>query len=132
MKVSLCAAVGTRNPVSLTVSHETMLYAWQRVRVAFAAYRAIKKRRARTEVLRNALLEHCVQQLAHDNVVLQAAAFAAQEQDDAPRRVVPHCLGKWRGSTLSGYLSHDDTTYKENFRCRHRRFRLFSVKGVKM
>ena len=58
-----------------------------------------------------------MQQLAHDNVVLQAAAFAAQEQDGAPRRVVPRCLGKWRGSTLSGYLSHDDTTYKENFRC---------------
>ena len=94
-----------------------MLHPWQRVRAAFAAYRIIKKRRARTGVLRNALLEHCVQQLAHDNVVLQAAAFAAKEQDVAPKRVVPRCLGKWRCSTLSGYLRHDDITYRENFRC---------------
>ena len=32
------------------------------------------------------------------------------------RRVVPRALGKWRGSTLSGYLSHDDQTYLESFR----------------
>ena len=32
------------------------------------------------------------------------------------RRVVPRALGKWRGSTLSGYLSHDDQTYLERFR----------------
>ena len=32
------------------------------------------------------------------------------------RRVVPRALGKWRGSTLSGYLKHDDQTYLERFR----------------
>ena len=32
------------------------------------------------------------------------------------RRVVPRALGKWRGSTLSGYLKHDDQTYVERFR----------------
>jgi hypothetical protein len=32
------------------------------------------------------------------------------------RRIVPRALGKWRGSTLSGYLSHDDQTYLERFR----------------
>ena len=30
--------------------------------------------------------------------------------------------GKWRGSTLSGYLRGDDITYKENFRCSKHRF----------
>ena len=32
------------------------------------------------------------------------------------RRVVPRALGKWRGSTLSGYLTHDDQTYLDRFR----------------
>ena len=32
------------------------------------------------------------------------------------RRVVPRALGKWRGSTLSGYLTHDDQTYLDSFR----------------
>lgn len=29
---------------------------------------------------------------------------------------MPRALGKWRGSTLSGYLKHDDQTYLERFR----------------
>ena len=45
--------------------------------------------------------------------VLQAMANSGVGQ---VRRVVPRALGKWRGSTLSGYLTHDDQTYLERFR----------------
>ena len=35
-----------------------------------------------------------------------------------PRRVVHRASGKWRGSTLFGYMqSGDEQTYRENFRC---------------
>ena len=37
-------------------------------------------------------------------------------QDGGARRVVPRALGKWRGSTLPGYLTHDDITFRTNFR----------------
>jgi hypothetical protein len=39
-----------------------------------------------------------------------------------PRRVVERCLGKWRGSTISGYLRGDDQTYCENFRMDRKTF----------
>ena len=45
--------------------------------------------------------------------VLQAMANSGVGQ---VRRLVPRALGKWRGSTLSGYLTHDDQTYLERFR----------------
>jgi hypothetical protein len=48
-------------------------------------------------------------------VLAALALTAAGEKKD--RRVVPRALGKWRGSTLSGYLTHDDQTYVERFRC---------------
>ena len=35
----------------------------------------------------------------------------------APRREVGRALGKWRGSTLAGYLRGDSFTHLENFRC---------------
>ena len=31
-------------------------------------------------------------------------------------------LGRWRGSTVAGYLRGDDRTYLENFRCSQHRF----------
>ena len=40
---------------------------------------------------------------------------------------MPRALGKWRGSTIAGYLGHDDTTYKENFRCGQQLFASFSA-----
>ena len=45
----------------------------------------------------------------------------AAEQERPPRRMVPRCLGKWRGSTISGYLrggpsGPDEQTYMQNFR----------------
>jgi len=44
-------------------------------------------------------------------------------EDMTERRVVGRALGKWRGSTLHGYLlDGDDQTYKDNFRCTRHRF----------
>ena len=52
---------------------------------------------------------------------LVAAQSSLQEGEE--RRVVHRALGKWRGSTLAGYLRDgDDQTYLENFRCTRIRF----------
>ena len=53
--------------------------------------------------------------------MLVAAQSSLQEGEE--RRVVHRALGKWRGSTLAGYLRDgDDQTYLENFRCTRVRF----------
>ena len=58
-----------------------------------------------------------MQQLAQDGVVLQAASLAAGIMVVlGVWSVVPRALGKWRGSTLPGYLTHDDITFRTNFR----------------
>ena len=80
---------------------------------AVAAYRFITKRRqsARAKLMRK--VQICLQN-THAVVVLLL------QQASEERRVVERALGKWRGSTLSGYLhgAHsDDQTYIENFRC---------------
>ena len=60
-----------------------------------------------------------VQQQNLDTLV---SAGSAQEGGEE-RRVVHRALGKWRGSTLAGYLRDgDDQTYLENFRCTRVRF----------
>lgn len=42
---------------------------------------------------------------------------AADEQAGGPRRVIARNIGKWRGSTISGYLgSKYDSVWIENFR----------------
>ena len=53
-------------------------------------------------------------------VLMALALSEAGEKKD--RRVIPRALGKWRGSTLSGYLTHDDQTYVERFRCSRAQF----------
>ena len=56
-----------------------------------------------------------------DLVILQSSGESAGTAA-VHRRVVPRALGKWRGSTLAGYLTHDDTTFLENFRCTRQEF----------
>ena len=49
--------------------------------------------------------------------------MVAASSSSEERRTVNRALGKWRGSTLSGYLRDgDDQTYLENFRCTKARF----------
>ena len=54
-------------------------------------------------------------------IMIALAPMSDQDQEKGPRRVVPRCLGKWRGSTIFGYLrggpaGRDEVTYRENFR----------------
>ena len=45
------------------------------------------------------------------------AQLAASESSSRANRVVPRALGKWRGSSLAGYVFRgDEKTYKEKFR----------------
>ena len=47
-----------------------------------------------------------------------AMAVIASDEDAQPRRVVTRALGKWRGSTVQGYIrAGDEVTYLLNFRC---------------
>ena len=95
---------------------------WERVRAALAVYKAIKRQRASLRARATCqLARHLLdgQQQAAVAVVMAAAASAAE---DAPRRSVERALGKWRGSTLGGYLRGDDTTFLTTFRCSKLRF----------
>ena len=53
--------------------------------------------------------------------VVKAAAAPRDQSSAEPIRKVERARGKWRGSTLSGYLRGDDKTYVFNFRCTKRR-----------
>ena len=46
-----------------------------------------------------------------------------QDEKRGPRRVVQRCLGKWRDSSIGGYVRDgDDRTYYENFRMERKTF----------
>ena len=86
----------------------------RRAAAAVAAYLGVKKQRAKASSLAMRRLQNSW--LANqDSAVLQALAWNAANEGEQ-RRVVPRALGKWRGSTIAGYLTHDDTTYVQNFR----------------
>ena len=67
------------------------------------------------------------QRASRQNLLIRVAALVASqicvdeeaiEGSPVERRFVVRALGKWRGSTLSGYLNHgDELTYKCNPRC---------------
>ena len=52
------------------------------------------------------------------SAMAQAIAMAAEHvKERAPRREIGRCIGKWRGSTIAGYLrSPYDSVYMDNFR----------------
>ena len=53
---------------------------------------------------------------------LVAVVMATSESGESTRRTVERAIGKWRGSTIGGYLRGDDETYLFNFRCSKHRF----------
>ena len=55
------------------------------------------------------------------HAVVQALVLAAASGNNGDRRVVPRALGKWRRSTLAGYLTYDDIAYVSNFPTKRRR-----------
>ena len=90
-------------------------------RTVLAAYACIRKQRASAR--HRALLQLENQLLAgqQDAIVAVLALSCADESEG--RRVVERALGKWRGSTLNGYLAlGDEVTFKSTFRCTRHRF----------
>ena len=92
----------------------------ERVRAYVAVYSAIRKQRASAHSRALLQLERSLLSGQHDAI----AAFLAMSQDlGGARRTIQRAAGKWRGSTLAGYLHlGDDKTYIENFRCSKHRF----------
>ena len=97
------------------------LTATQRLQAAKALFVARTIMRAR-QTRRAAMFERLFAMVHQQNGLLLAAVAAACSSAEE-RRTVSRALGKWRGSTLSGYLRDgDDQTYLENFRCTKARF----------
>ena len=92
---------------------------WARLRAALGVYKLIKKQRA----TRRASTRHQLQAslLAGQQEAI-AAVIPLVCEEGAGRRTVLRALGRWRGSTVSGYLRGDDKTYLDNFRCTKHRF----------
>ena len=86
---------------------------------AFVAYRTIMRARQSRQADAFRLLTRMVQQNTEDLMMLCASSVA---EETSERRVVKRALGKWRGSTISGYLGGDEKTYLENFRCSKQKF----------
>lgn len=81
---------------------------------------------ARVRQTRRAALFDRLKVMAQDQQDLlfaSTSALLASRQEKEVRRVETRALGKWRGSTLSGYLTKgDDKTYLQNFRCTKAQF----------
>ena len=85
---------------------------------AMAAYLGVRRRREKASSVAMRRLQST--SIANqDSAVVQAMAMDAAASQCGERRVVPRALGKWRGSTIAGYLTHDDATYTANFRATH-------------
>ena len=84
-----------------------------------AALACIMKRRQRVSALETAM-ERIKTRMAKRAQLAAVCALllAAADADQEPRRAVRRAAGKWRGSTIQGYVVHgDEQTYLENFRC---------------
>ena len=87
--------------------------------------RAIAKQRDEALRLRIHACKARMQAKSRCAVAIVAALSAVDaEETTAPRRQVQRALGKWRGSTVGGYVNGDDQTYKVNFRCSRETFGL--------
>ena len=85
---------------------------------AAAAFRSIAKKRSDALDVRIQACKARMKSRARLAVAV-AVALSSSSQSDLPedRRQVVRALGKWRGSTVGGYLFHgDDKTYMDNFR----------------
>ena len=88
---------------------------WERVRAAMGVYSlAIKKRRAATGARVMQKLHKRLQD-QHRNVVAGIMQAVAADDANDVRRLVERARGKWRGSTIAGYMRGDQQTIKESF-----------------
>jgi len=88
---------------------------WQRCRAAFAVYKTIRRSRSTAAAT---ILSRLQQQLQQDQLdaAVVASLLASSAAEDTNRRKETRALGKWRGSTLSGYLRNDEKSCRDNFR----------------
>ena len=91
-----------------------MSSAWRRVHAAPAVYTTLRKQRTTRQARAMCQLQEALLTGQDDAI---AVVVALSQDQGAARRIVERALGKWRGSTVSGYLRGDDRTYLENFRC---------------
>ena len=88
---------------------------WVRVRAALGVYSVvIRKRRAAAGACVMQKLQQRLLDQQRDVVVGVMQAVAADAENDV-RRVVERARGKWRGSTIAGYMRGDQQTIKESF-----------------
>ena len=80
----------------------------QRLQAAMAVYRAIRKQRASAHSRALLQLERSLLSGQQDAI---AAVLALMHEQGGARRTIQRAAGKWRGSTLAGYLHlGDDAT----------------------
>jgi hypothetical protein len=90
---------------------------WQRVRLGFGVFSAIKKRRRETDACVVQQFQAAMQQeQAIAAAIAATLAAAGAEEEPVERRAVLRATGKWRGSTLAGYLRTDDKAINDNCR----------------
>ena len=82
--------------------------------LAFMLARKAAARRAALESEIDRVKRRMEQRRIH--AMSQLVLYSCAADESSERRHVQRNSGKWRGSTISGYLRGDDQTYVENFR----------------
>ena len=82
--------------------------------LAFMLARKAAARRADLESEIDRVKRRMEQRRIH--AMSQLVLYSCAADESSERRHVQRNSGKWRGSTISGYLRGDDQTYVENFR----------------
>ena len=90
------------------------------VHAALGAYASIRKRRQTAQARALRQLEQAL--LVGQQQALAAVVMMVSAEGKADRRTVERATGRWRGSTLAGYLRGDNVTCMQNFRCSKVRF----------
>ena len=88
---------------------------WQRCRAAFGAYKTIRRNRSTLAAVTMSRLKQRMEQDQLD-AAITAVVLAGTACEKEERRTEQRCLGKWRGSALSGYLRNDSKSRRDNFR----------------
>lgn len=89
---------------------------WKRCRAAFGVYRAIRRNRGTTAAVAMSRLKQQMEKDQLDAVATAVVMACTASDEGAGRRTEQRALGKWRGSTLSGYLRNDEKSRRDNFR----------------
>ena len=80
---------------------------WQRCRAAFCIYKTIRRGRSTAATAAMSRLKQRLEQEQLNAAVTAMVLVGTGACEKAERRTEQRCLGKWRGSALSGYLRND-------------------------